>query len=88
MITMTPHKQSPTLHLSCSVNKRLIKKGKHNRSLKVALQGPDLLAHPHKYIHTYMRVLFCSGPRSVACVSFIIRTFVFTYSIQKWMYKS
>jgi hypothetical protein len=26
---------------------------KHNRSLKVAVQGPDFMAHP-LYIHTYM----------------------------------
>jgi hypothetical protein len=32
----------------------LIKKGKHNGSLKVAVQGPDLLAHP-SYIYTYIQ---------------------------------
>jgi hypothetical protein len=47
-----PHKQSPTLR-SCRINERLIKLGKHNRSLKVAMQGPELLAHP-SYIHTLL----------------------------------
>jgi hypothetical protein len=36
----------------------LINKGKHNRSLKVALQGPDLWPIPHaSYIHTYIQGL-------------------------------
>jgi hypothetical protein len=45
------HKQSSTLHSKCRINKRLIIQEKHNRSLKYAVQGPDLLAHP-SYIHT------------------------------------
>jgi hypothetical protein len=51
--TMKPPKQSPTLRLRCRINKRLIKKGTHNRSLMIAVQGQDHLAHP-SYIHTYV----------------------------------
>jgi hypothetical protein len=42
--------ENPKTHRS---NKGLIKKRKHNRSLKVTVQGLDLLAHP-SYIHTYV----------------------------------
>jgi hypothetical protein len=50
-----PHMQSPTLHSRCWINKGLIKRGKHNRSLKVAVQGLDFMAH-HFYIHTYIHI--------------------------------
>jgi hypothetical protein len=46
------------LHLIRSVGlKKGYSKGKHNRSLKVAVQGPDLMAHPldiHRYKHTHI----------------------------------
>jgi hypothetical protein len=48
-----PHKQSPTFHSKCRINKGLIKTGKHNRSLKVKVQGHDLMAHP-SYIHSFI----------------------------------
>jgi hypothetical protein len=41
-----PKKLSPTLHSKCRIDKGLIKKGKHNRSLKVAVQGPDYYGPP------------------------------------------
>jgi hypothetical protein len=28
---------------------------KHNRSLKVVVQGLDFMAHPYTYIHTYFK---------------------------------
>jgi hypothetical protein len=37
--------------LRCGINKGLIKRGKHNRSLNVAVQGLDFIAYP--LIHTY-----------------------------------
>jgi hypothetical protein len=36
-----PYKPSPTFHLKCRIDTGLIKKGKHNWSLKVAMQGLD-----------------------------------------------
>jgi hypothetical protein len=44
-----PHKQSPTCHSKCGINRGLnLKKGKHNRSVMVAAQGP-VVTHP---LHT------------------------------------
>jgi hypothetical protein len=31
------------------------RKAKHNKSLKVAVQGPDFMAHPYTHTHTHMR---------------------------------
>jgi hypothetical protein len=41
--TMMPHKQSPTFHSKCRINEGVNLKGKHNRSLKVTVQGAGLL---------------------------------------------
>jgi hypothetical protein len=46
-----PINTSPTFLSRCRINEVLIKKGKHKISLKVAVQGPDLMSHP-SYIHT------------------------------------
>jgi hypothetical protein len=47
-----PIKQSPTFCCKCRVYKGLIKKGKHNISLKVAVQGLDYYGPPlmHSFI--------------------------------------
>jgi hypothetical protein len=45
-------------------------KGKHNRSLKVAVQGPDFMAHP-LYIHTYIQ--YRVSPEPAFCVWILFR---------------
>jgi hypothetical protein len=44
----------------------------HNRSLKVAVQGPDLMAHP-SYTYTYIQDRLSHVHRDLWCVSFIAR---------------
>jgi hypothetical protein len=43
----------PSDYYDAPINKVLHRKRKHNRSLKVAVQGPDFMAHP-LYLHTYI----------------------------------
>jgi hypothetical protein len=60
-----PLKQSPTFHSKYRINKGLIKKGKHNRSLKVTVQGPDYYgpSFMHSFIlstwKVFIHILFC-----------------------------
>jgi hypothetical protein len=44
--------KSPTLHSKCGINQGLIKNGKQNGSLKVAVLGP--VFGPPLYIYTYI----------------------------------
>jgi hypothetical protein len=48
-----PHKLSPTFHSKCGIDRGLIIKGKHNSSLKVAVEGPDYYGHP-LCIHSFI----------------------------------
>jgi hypothetical protein len=53
-----PHKQRPTFHSKWRIDKGLIKMGKHNKSLKVAVQGLDYYGPPlmHSFIHSFIQL--------------------------------
>jgi hypothetical protein len=71
------HKQSPTFHPKCRIGKGLTKKGKNNRSLKVAGQGlqwPTPCAFIHSVVFSFLFMLLLYHEGSRYCVMDIYHT--------------